>query len=52
MVAGTGPIEGEWLLEWRLDEVSQYTAWFASPHTGSEDDRIAFGGLLGELDRP
>ena len=38
-------------LEWRLDEVAQYAAWFAAPHTGSEDDRIAFGGLLGELDR-
>ena len=38
-------------LEWRLDEVSQYAAWFAGPHTGREDDRIAFGGLLGELDR-
>lgn len=39
-------------LEWRLDEVSQYAAWFAAPHTGTEDDRIAFGGLLEELDRP
>jgi spectinomycin phosphotransferase len=39
-------------LEWRLDEVSQYAAWFASPHVGSEDDRVAFGGLLAELDRP
>jgi spectinomycin phosphotransferase len=38
-------------LEWRLDEISQYTAWFAAEHTGSEDDRIAFGGLELELGR-
>lgn len=39
-------------LEWRLDEISQYAAWFAAPHTGTESDRVAFGGLLHELDRP
>jgi len=39
-------------LEWRLDEVSQYAAWFAAPHTGTEDDRIAFDGLFHELTRP
>ena len=39
-------------LEWRLDEVAQYAAWFAAPHAGSEDDRVAFEGLLTELDRP
>ncbi|MFZ2012443.1 MAG: hypothetical protein WAV00_01305 [Nocardioides sp.] len=39
-------------LEWRLDEVSQYAEWFAAPHTGTEDDRIAFDGLLEELARP
>jgi spectinomycin phosphotransferase len=39
-------------LEWRLDEVAGYAAWFAAPHTGSEDDRVAFEGLLGELARP
>jgi spectinomycin phosphotransferase len=39
-------------LEWRLDEVSQYAAWFAEPHTGTADDEIAFGGLLHELTRP
>ncbi|MGI8523381.1 MAG: phosphotransferase family protein [Nocardioides sp.] len=38
-------------LEWRLDEISQYAAWFAAPHTGTQDDRIAFGGLLHELER-
>jgi spectinomycin phosphotransferase len=38
-------------LEWRLDEVSQYSAWFAGPHPGSEDDRVAFEGLLAELER-
>ena len=39
-------------LEWRLDEIAGYAAWFAAPHRGSEDDRIAFQGLLEELDRP
>ena len=38
-------------LEWRLDEIAQYATWFASPHTGGADDRIAFGGLLEELER-
>ena len=38
-------------LEWRLDEVSQYAAWFAAPHSGTVDDEIAFGGLLHELER-
>ena len=38
-------------LEWRLDEISQYTAWFAAPHTGTADDEIAFEGLLHELER-
>jgi spectinomycin phosphotransferase len=39
-------------LEWRLDEIAGYAAWFAAPHRGGEDDRIAFQGLLDELDRP
>jgi spectinomycin phosphotransferase len=39
-------------LEWRLDEISQYAAWFAAPHTGTRDDEIAFGGLQEELTRP
>jgi spectinomycin phosphotransferase len=39
-------------LEWRLDEVSQYAAWFAAPHAGTADDDIAFAGLLHELTRP
>ncbi len=34
-------------LEWRLDEIDQYAAWFAAPHTGTADDEIAFGGLVG-----
>ncbi len=38
-------------LEWRLDEISQYAAWFAAPHTGTADDQIAFEGLLHELER-
>jgi spectinomycin phosphotransferase len=39
-------------LEWRLDEISQYAAWFAAPHSGTADDEVALGGLLHELDRP
>ena len=38
-------------LEWRLDEVSQFAAWFAAPHTGTADDEIAFAGLIEELER-
>jgi len=38
-------------LEWRLDEVSQYADWFEGAHRGSEDDRVAVGGLLHELTR-
>jgi spectinomycin phosphotransferase len=39
-------------LEWRLDEIAQYSTWFAAEHHGTEDDRIAFDGLLHELSRP
>jgi spectinomycin phosphotransferase len=39
-------------LEWRLDEISQYAAWFAAPHEGTSDDAIAFDGLRHELSRP
>jgi spectinomycin phosphotransferase len=39
-------------LQWRLDEISQYAAWFAAPHPGTRDDEIAFGGLRHELERP
>ncbi len=39
-------------LEWRLDEISQYIAWFAAEHYGTDDDRIAFGDLMDELTRP
>ena len=38
-------------LEWRLDEISQYADWFAAPHTGTSSDEVAYGGLLGELER-
>ncbi|MFL6002074.1 MAG: hypothetical protein ACJ72P_04615 [Nocardioides sp.] len=38
-------------LEWRLDEISAYATWFEAPHAGTEDDRIALGGLLSELER-
>lgn len=52
------PTEGEpemfelFDLEWRLDEVNQYAAWFAAPHSGNSDDEVAFGGLQHELTRP
>lgn len=39
-------------LEWRLDEIDQYSAWFAAPHSGTADDAIAFDGLVHELTRP
>ncbi len=39
-------------LEWRLDEISQYAAWFEAPHTGTDSDAVALAGLLEELDRP
>ena len=38
-------------LEWRLDEIAQYAAWFSAPHTGTRSDEVAYGGLLGELQR-
>lgn len=38
-------------LEWRLSEIDAYAHWFAAPHAGTADDRIAYEGLLGELDR-
>ncbi len=38
-------------LEWRLDEIAQYAAWFAAPHSGTASDEVAYGGLLGELER-
>lgn len=39
-------------LEWRLDEICRYAAWFAARHTGTRDDEIAIGGLRHELTRP
>ena len=38
-------------LEWRLSEIDAYAAWFAAPHTGTMDDRVAYGGLEEELAR-
>lgn len=38
-------------LEWRLDEISQYTTWFSKPHGQSVDDRVAFDGFMHELRR-
>jgi spectinomycin phosphotransferase len=36
-------------LELRLGEISQYSAWFESRHTGSESDGVALAGLRHEL---
>ena len=38
-------------LEWRLSEIDEYAHWFAAPHSGTDDDRVAYGGLLEELAR-
>lgn len=38
-------------VEWRLDEINQYTAWFSGPHGDGEDDRTAFDGFMHELTR-
>ena len=38
-------------LEWRLDEISQYAAWFEAPHTGTDSDEVALAGLHHELRR-
>ncbi|HEY5979097.1 MAG TPA: hypothetical protein VIT41_05615 [Microlunatus sp.] len=37
--------------EWRLSEIDEYADWFANPHAGTADDRIAYEGLLDELQR-
>ena len=39
-------------LEWRLDEIAQYSAYFAAEHTDDQDSRTALGGLRHELGRP
>lgn len=39
-------------LEWRLDEIEQYAAWFAGPHVGSASDAVALTDLRHELSRP
>lgn len=39
-------------LDWRLEEVADYAAWFAGPHGDTESDAVAFDGLLEELERP
>lgn len=38
-------------VEWRLDEIRQYSTWFSGPHGDTADDRIAFEGFLHELTR-
>ncbi len=52
IVAADAPMLELFDLDWRLDEISQYAAWFAAPHAGTASDKEAFGGLLEELDRP
>ena len=39
-------------LEWRLDELSEYSSWFSRPHEGSASDQVAIAGLIEELERP
>ncbi|WP_154794119.1 phosphotransferase [Occultella kanbiaonis] len=39
-------------LRWRLDEIATFSAWLRGPHTGTESDRVALGGLVEELTRP
>lgn len=36
-------------LEWRLDELAQYADRFEQPHSGTESDRVALGGLRSTL---
>ncbi|MDT0543606.1 MULTISPECIES: phosphotransferase [Streptomyces] len=36
-------------LDWRLSEIAEYALWFTTPHTGTDDDRIALEGLYEEL---
>jgi spectinomycin phosphotransferase len=36
-------------LDWQLGEIVAFSAWFAAPHSGTDSDRVAFGGLLDEL---
>ena len=39
-------------LEWRLDEIAQYSAYFAAEHADDQDSRTSLGGLRHELGRP
>ncbi|WP_150308413.1 phosphotransferase family protein [Planctomonas psychrotolerans] len=39
-------------LEWRLDEIREYTRWFSRRHGDGESDRVALDGLAEELHRP
>ncbi len=38
-------------LEWRLSEIDAFAAWFAAPHTGTTDDRVAQEALQDEVAR-
>jgi spectinomycin phosphotransferase len=38
-------------LEWRLDEIAQYAAYFAGPHADDADARTSLAGLRHELAR-
>ncbi|MCG3752239.1 phosphotransferase family protein [Amycolatopsis sp. Poz14] len=50
---GTPGLDPEMLelfaLDWRLSELREYADWFSAPHTGNEDDVIAWEGLREEL---
>jgi spectinomycin phosphotransferase len=52
LVQPHGPMLEMFDLEWRLDEISQYSDWFEAAHTGNESDEVALGGLISELARP
>ncbi len=38
-------------LEWRLAEIAAYAGWLRGEHTGTDDERVALGGLRHELTR-
>lgn len=51
LVAPYWPMIEMFDIEWRLDEISQYAAWFEAPHSGTASDEIALAGLEHELAR-
>lgn len=52
LVAPDWPMVEMFDLEWRLDELSEYSSWFSRPHDGTASDRVAIAGLIEELERP